>query len=60
MTLSLLLYVLMIIALASVTAVLVADAGRGLRRVSARRATRAERRPATSSARSRGAAPTSS
>jgi hypothetical protein len=60
MTLSLLLYVLMIIALASVTAVLIADAVRGLRRVSARRATRAKRRPATSSARNRGAAPTPS
>jgi hypothetical protein len=60
MTLSLLIYVLMITALASVAAVLVVDAVRGLRRASARSAARAEGRPATSGARKRGAATTTS
>ena len=56
MTLSLLIYVLMIATLASLAAVLVADAVRDLRRAPAPKPARAERRPA----RSRGAAPTTS
>jgi hypothetical protein len=60
MTLSLLMYLLMIAALASLAGVLVVDVARGLRRASARRASRAEGRPATSGARNRGAAPTTS
>ena len=60
MTLSLLMYVLMLIALASLAAILVVDAVRGLRRASARRAAPAQRRPAGSAARSRGTAPTTS
>jgi hypothetical protein len=55
MTLSLLIYVLMITALASVV-----DAVRGLRRAAARSAARAEGRPATSGARNRGTATTTS
>jgi hypothetical protein len=60
MTLSLLMYVLMITTLASVAGVLVFDAVRGLRRAFARRAAPAQGRPATSGARKRGAAPTTS
>lgn len=60
MTLTLLMYVLMITALASVAGVLVVDAVRGLRRASARRAERADGRTPASSARNRGAAPTTS
>jgi hypothetical protein len=60
MTLLLLMYVLMITALASVAAVLVVDAVRGLRQASVRRAKRVEGRPAASSARNRSAAPTTS
>ena len=60
MTLSLLMYVLMIAALASLAAVLVVDAFRGLQRAAARRAARAAGRQGTSSARSRGATPTTS
>jgi hypothetical protein len=56
MTLSLLMSVLMIAALASLAGVLVVDAVRGLRRASERRAARAQARPA----RGRGAAPTTS
>ena len=60
MTLSLLMYILMLTALASLAGVLVVDAVRGLRRTAARRAARAQGRPAGSAARSRGTAPTTS
>jgi hypothetical protein len=64
MTLSLLMYVLMMTTLASLAAVLVVDAVRGLRRSSAQKTPptvgRPEARPATPGARTHGVVPTRS